>query len=200
MNKDVIERAGFLMSEEGIKHLLRDDCTCCKDHNRYLEVEPLLLENISSISLDISIGRYFWEFRDKEVVCFDSEKHDVKGFLNKYTRRHDLLSSRMNGKLIIHKDQFFLLEVLELIKFNRHVTGHVLGKSSIARLGLIIQTASIINPMFGQDIKGQRLILEIKNISPITLVFKYGTPIAQVQFYYFPKPIGKHYQQYGMFK
>ena len=114
--------------------------------------------------------------------------------MDKYTRRYDLVKD-LGGKLVIHKDQFFLLEIFEAIKFNRHVSGQILGKSSIARLGLIIQTASIINPM-----QKQKLILEIKNISPITLTFNYKDPIAQIQFYYFPTPIEKHYQKYGRFK
>ena len=114
--------------------------------------------------------------------------------MDKYTNQYDLIED-LDGKLIIHKDQFMLLEVLEDIRFNRHVSGHVLGKSSIGRLGLIIQTASIINPM-----QMQKLVLEIKNISPITLIFHYGTPIAQIQFFFFPTPVKKHYQKYGTFK
>ena len=151
-------------------------------------------ENISSVSLDISVGRYLWEFKDKDVPYFDSKQHSIKEFLDKYTHRYDLVKD-LDGKLIIHKDQFMLLEVLEEIHFSRHVGGNVLGKSSIGRLGLIIQTASIINPM-----QMQKLVLEIKNISPITLIFHYGTPIAQIQFYFFPKAVKKHYQEYGTFK
>lgn len=144
--------------------------------------------------MDICVGRYLWEFKDKDVPYFDSKKHTIKEFLDKYTHQYDLVKD-LDERLIIHKDQFMLVEVLEEIRFNRHVSGHVLGKSSIGRLGLIIQTASIINPM-----QMQKLVLEIKNISPITLIFHYKTPIAQIQFYYFPTPIEKHYQQYGTFK
>ncbi len=194
MEKNPVEHVGYLVSSEGIHYLLNNSCNCCPDHNRYLEISPLKLENISSVSLDICIGRYLWEFRDKDVPFFDSKQHSIKKFLDKYTHRYDLIEE-LDGKLIIHKDQFMLLEVLEEIHFNRHISGHVLGKSSIGRLGLIIQTASIINPM-----QMQKLVLEIKNISPITLIFHYGTPIAQIQFYFFPKPVRKHYQQYGTFK
>ncbi|MHA1321777.1 MAG: 2'-deoxycytidine 5'-triphosphate deaminase domain-containing protein [Candidatus Helarchaeota archaeon] len=187
-------QAGYLVSSDGINYLLKHSCECCPDHNRYLEIYPLNPQNISSVSMDISVGRYFWEFKDKDVPFFDSQKHRIKEFLKEYTRQYDLLKD-YDGKLIIHKDQFFLLEVLEEIHFNRHVSGHVLGKSSIGRLGLIIQTASIINPM-----QMQKLVLEIKNISPITLIFYYKEPIAQIQFYFFPIPVKKHYQTYGTFK
>jgi len=194
MDEQLKQNIGYLVSGEGIKYLINNECKCCPDHNRYLEIEPFDENKISSVSLDICIGRYLWEFKDKEITHFDSRKDNIKDFLEKYTRKYDLVQD-FDGELIIHKDQFFLLEIYEQIKFNRHVSGHILGKSSIARLGLIIQTASIINPM-----QKQKLILEIKNISPITLKFYYKEPIAQIQFYYFPKPIAKHYQKYGLFK
>ncbi len=186
--------SGSLVTGEGINYLIKNSCTCCPDHNHYLKIDPFKPENISSVSLDICVGRYLWEFKDKDVPFFDSKQHSIKEFLDNYTHRYDLVED-LAGKLIIHKDQFMLLEVYEEINFNRHISGHVLGKSSIGRLGLIIQTASIINPM-----QMQKLVLEIKNISPITLIFHYGTPIAQIEFYYFPKPVKKHYQEYGIFK
>lgn len=194
MENFLSNHAGNLVTGEGIQFLINNSCTCCPDHNKYLEIIPFKAENISSVSLDICVGRYLWEFKDKDVSYFDSKQHSIKDFLDKYTHRYDLVKD-LDGKLIIHKDQFMLLEVLEDIHFNRHTSGHVLGKSSIGRLGLIIQTASIINPM-----QMQKLVLEIKNISPITLIFHYGTPIAQIQFYFFPKPVKKHYQEYGTFK
>ena len=193
-DKKLMDNAGFLVNGDGIRYLITHECDCCPDNRKYLEVNPLIEENISSVSLDICVGRYLWEFKDKKITHFDSSKDNIKEFLEKYTRKYDLVED-LGGKLVIHKDQFFLLEIFEEIKFNRHVSGHILGKSSIGRLGLIIQTASIINPM-----QKQKLILEIKNISPITLAFHYRDPIAQIQFYYFPKPIEKHYQKYGLFK
>ncbi len=189
-----MDPVGYLVSGKGIHDLLNQSCTCCPDHNQYLEINPFKPENISSISLDICVGRYLWEFKDKDIPFFDSNQHKILEFLEKYTQKYDLVKD-LGSRLIIHKDQFMLLEVLEEIHFNRHISGQLLGKSSIGRLGLIIQTASIINPM-----QMQKLVLEIKNISPITLIFHYGTPIAQIQFYYFPKPIEKHYQNYGLFK
>lgn len=194
MDKLLTEKAGYLVTGKSVEYLLKNSCSCCPDHNRYLEIEPFNPKNISSVSMDICVGRYLWEFKDKDVPYFDSKKHMIREFLDKYTHRYDLIKD-FEGKLIIHKDQFLLLEVLEEIHFNRHISGHVLGKSSIGRLGLIIQTASIINPMHMQ-----KLVLEIKNISPITLIFHYRTPIAQIQFYYFPQPVEKHYQKYGLFK
>jgi dCTP deaminase len=194
MEPFILDNAGYLVTGAGVQYLLTHSCTCCPDHNRYLEISDFKPENISSVSLDICIGRYLWEFKDKAVPFFDSKTHSIKGFLEEFTHKYDIIKD-FDSKLIIHKDQFFLLEVLEEIHFNRHVSGHILGKSSIGRLGLIIQTASIINPM-----QMQKLVLEIKNISPITLIFHYGMPIAQIQFHFFPNPIQKDYQQYGIFK
>jgi dCTP deaminase len=194
MENGILKNSGRLMSGEGIKYLLENECNCCSDNNRYLEVIPYNEENVSSVSMDISVGRYLWEFRDKKITHFDNKRNNISKFLDKYARKYDLVED-LDEKLVIHKDQFFLLEIYEQIKFNRHVSGHVLGKSSIGRLGLIIQTASIINPM-----QKKKIVLEIKNISPITLTFYYKDPIAQVQFYYFPNPIQKHYQKYGQFR
>ncbi|MFX1299255.1 MAG: hypothetical protein ACFFD2_30880, partial [Promethearchaeota archaeon] len=164
----LIDQVGYLVNGKGINYLATHSCNCCPDRNQYLDINPFNPGNISSVSMDICVGRHLWEFKDKNVPYFDSKTHTIKEFLDKYTHEYDLLKD-FDERLIIHKDQFLLLEVLEEIRFNRHVSGHILGKSSIGRLGLIIQTASIINPM-----QMQKLILEIKNISPITLIFHYG--------------------------
>ena len=131
MDEYLIKNAGYLLNGEGIKYLINHKCSCCPDNNEYLRISPYSENNVSSVSLDICVGRYLWEFKDKDITHYDNKQDNIKDFFNKYTRRFDLVKD-FDSRLVIHKDQFFLLEIDEDIKFNRHVGGHVLGKSSTA--------------------------------------------------------------------
>lgn len=78
----------------------------------------------------------------------------------------------------LNRDEFVLLSTIETITLDSHHAAQVAGKSTLARMGLIVESAGFIDPGFS----GQ-LTLEVKNIGPNPILLTAGMPIAQVVFF-----------------
>lgn len=101
-----------------------------------------------------------------------------------------------NGYWHINPGQFLLGSTMETVGVNENIWGDCRGKSTLAREGLIVEAAGLIDPGF----EGQ-LTLEMFNMSSQLLTLQYGQPICQVMFGWVdttPKRIygqaGNHYQ------
>lgn len=128
--------------------------------------------------------------------------YDLKlDLLSKYSNDYQYL----NNRWFLRPKEFTLACTIETIKMHPKLVGRLEGKSSWARLGLIIHTAGFIDPGF----HGQ-LVLEITNLSNHNIELVHGTSIAQICFewldYIAQKPYGhpdlhSHYQgQVGVAK
>lgn len=73
--------------------------------------------------------------------------------------------------------QFLLGSTIETVGISENLWGDVRGKSTLAREGLIVETAGLIDPGFEGE-----LTLELFNMSDETLPLTYGQPICQVMF------------------
>lgn len=82
-----------------------------------------------------------------------------------------------HGVWTIRPGQFLLGCTMETVGLSENIWGDVRGKSTIAREGLIVETAGLIDPGF----EGQ-LTLEIFNMSDEMLGLQRGQPICQVMF------------------
>lgn len=100
--------------------------------------------------------------------------------------------------LLLAPGQFCLATTIETFKMPDYIVGFVIGKSTLAREGLQIEAAGLIDPGFEGDIT-----LELKNLENYrTLSYKKGDPIGQVWFMYTDEPVdfpygpenGNHYQ------
>ncbi len=77
----------------------------------------------------------------------------------------------------LHPGDFALASTIERVELNGPIVGIVKGKSSIARKGLIVEAAGLIDPGF----KGQ-VTLELFNMSKFTVTLWEGMFIAQIAF------------------
>jgi dCTP deaminase len=93
---------------------------------------------------------------------------------------------------------FCLGSTVETFAMPNYVVGFVVGKSTLAREGLQIEAAGLIDPGFWGDIT-----LELKNLHhEDSIMLKSGDPIGQVYFAYTDEPVdtpygeanGNHYQ------
>lgn len=75
-------------------------------------------------------------------------------------------------ELTLEPEQFLLAHTVEKVRIPPHLVGHLHGKSSLGRLGLLVHsTAGLIDPGF----EGQ-ITLELKNLNPLPLhLGTYGT-------------------------
>ena len=91
------------------------------------------------------------------------------------------LVSTEGEPFMILPGQFILGQTIEEISVSESYAGLLEGRSSIARLGIIVHAAGLVNPGTGVDKPGH-LTLEIfcENLSPVMLYP--GMPIVQIMF------------------
>lgn len=127
---------------------------------KLLDVHPFDPQRVQPASVDLTLGKYW----------------SVPGVEHKF---------EIGDGLRIKPGDFVLLHTEEIVTLSNQVVGFVMGKSSWARQGLLVECAGLADPGFS----GQ-LVLEVKNLRPevpvlveqdtITLVP--GMPIAQICF------------------
>lgn len=94
-----------------------------------------------------------------------------------------------NGSVRMRPGVFCLGSTIETFKMPDDVVGFVVGKSTLAREGLQIEAAGLIDPGFHGDIT-----LELKNLHHSdTLTIETGHPIGQVYFSHVDEVVDKLY-------
>lgn len=100
--------------------------------------------------------------------------------------------------LVIHPDQFKLGTTHETVYAPPAYSADVKGRSSWARLGLMVECAGFIDPGFSG-----KITLELKNLSSRTIRIPLGARVCQVRFQLMTSPaerpygtsgLGSHYQ------
>jgi dCTP deaminase len=143
-----------------------------------LVVYPLLdkEKQVDKCSMDIRLGNEFI------VTKLPAVTH-----INPIDLNYELKSSEFQSRIyiplgepfVLHPRQFVLGSTLEYFVMPKNIMGLVLGRSSWGRLGLIIATASKIDPGF----KGC-ITLELTNLGNIPIFLYPASRIGQLVFYY----------------
>jgi len=87
------------------------------------------------------------------------------------------LSIPVNGELFLHPGQFALAAVYEYIRLPLDLCADVLGRSSWARVGLVIAMATFVHPGYSGC-----LTLELQNLGQVPIRLKPGLRVAQLVF------------------
>lgn len=141
----------------------------------YAQYKDLYEASIQPASYDLTLSRNFKKIKkqdciypNKTYVDFDEpcEVEDVP-----------YVSSTHEG-VIIRPGEFLLGASNEIINLPIDVAAFVCGRSSIGRLGLIIETAGFVDPNFTGSIT-----LEIANLGPNPIRLLADTRIAQLVFF-----------------
>jgi dCTP deaminase len=151
-----------------------------------ISIEPYEKEFLQPASYDLHL--------DKNFMVFNRENHsliDVKEPADNMMRTVEV--SEKEG-YIIHPGEFVLANISEVTGVDARHVGRLEGKSSLARIGLIIHaTAGFLDP--GNKL---RLTLEMANISPLPIRVYPGMKIAQIAFEELDKPCKKPYGSKGL--
>lgn len=75
----------------------------------------------------------------------------------------------------IEPNQFLLGSTFEWIEVSENLVGLIVGKSTIAREGLMVEAAGLVDPGFGGEIT-----LELKNLSDERIRLDWQQPICQM--------------------
>lgn len=159
------------LSKNAIKNRLKN-----KNLDKAIVVSPILdkRKQLGPCGIDVRLGKQF--------IIFNENIQDVFSFeLNKYNKK-DIFQNEIvlsiGNPIIIHPGKVIIASTLEYVSIPEDLECQVEGRSSWARLGLVIATASTIEPGF----KGV-ITLELSNIGKIPITLYPGLRIAQLIFH-----------------
>lgn len=149
-----------------------------------IKIRPLKEEQIGSASIDLTLGKKFWFFRDEYIgEKLDLSKIDFK----------EATYSINAGTVALGQGEMCLGITQEKITLPADIMGRLEGRSRYARMGLGVHiTSAIVQP--GSD---NHQVLEIVNNAPFTSILHSGMRISQIVFYQLRSPSTKPYAKFG---
>jgi len=132
-------------------------------------------EEIGTSSVDVHLGHEFIVFRRAKSTSIDiKDSSEINKHIYRYQEKVRI-SRRQN--FVLHPHQLVLGATVEYISLPEDLSGNIIGRSTWGRTGLIIATATKIDPCF----KGC-VTLELVNEGKIPLVLYPGLCVAQIVF------------------
>lgn len=166
--KDSIKDAENVLSKKEILDRIYN-----KNSEQRLTITPLIdKKQINEGSVDVRLGTEFIVSKRTNYSLIDPLSDDIDTLINRY---QDRLYVKPGSSLILHPNQFILGCTFEYVKFPKDLIGYVLGRSSWGRIGLVIATATFVNPGFAGVIT-----LELTNLGNTPLSLYPGARIAQL--------------------
>ena len=151
-----------------------------------LVVSPVLApEQLGASSVDLRLGNVFLMVRARGLFDVDPARFaHSDGAAGDHAlqqarrQKHERFEAPFEQKFLLHPGMLALVPTLEWIKLPPNLLGTVTARSSWAREGLSIATASLIHPGY----KGV-ITLELANLGQIPLALYPGLRIAQIAFH-----------------
>lgn len=167
----VKKNAGVLTHDELVTRL-----KSTKSKER-ISITPLIDPDlqIGYNSIDIRLGTEFIIFKKFGFSHIDPVISNLKESIGEYQSK---TSIGLGKPLILHSRQFILGISLEYIKLPQDIMAYVTGRSSWARLGLVIATATAIHANYSGVIT-----LELGNLGEAPISLYPGVRIAQLIFH-----------------
>jgi dCTP deaminase len=149
-------------------------------------IDPLEERNVQPSSVDLRLDRLFRVFRNHTAPIID-----VKLDLEDLT---ELVQIDPEGVFMLHPGEFVLGATLERVGMPDDLVSRIEGKSSLARLGLLIHsTAGFIDPGFDGHIT-----LELANVATLPITLYPGMKIGQISFMQMTTPADHPYGSEGV--
>lgn len=139
-------------------------------------------QSLVDAALDVRLGTEFILFRKEAFDALNiSATESIVSNLGRYQER---VIRRIREPFVLHPRQLIIGSTLEYIQLPPTVMAYVIGKSTWGRTGLVIATATKVDPGFRGCIT-----LEIINEGEVPLVLLPGIPIAQLVFHRTERPV-----------
>jgi dCTP deaminase len=135
-------------------------------------LEPSEQLRPGTASVDLRLGHHFTVAKRTKVARLNRQHDKYQENLRRYNDQHFV---PMGDFFVLHPRQFVMGETLEWIHLPHNLCGEVGGRSSWARDGLIIATATGIHPNYSGIIT-----LELTNVGEIPLYLHPGLRICQL--------------------
>lgn len=153
------------LEKKGILKRLKND----------LIISPILdmEKQIDSIGIDLRLSNQFLIFKSENISSFDFSTYmEHPDEIRKIQKK---VVINFHSPFVLHPGNMILGSTFEYVSMPNDIEGSIEGRSSWARVGLIIATATSIDPGF----KGC-ITLELTNVSNTPLKLYPGTRISQL--------------------
>jgi len=144
--------------------------------NGRLVIEPLDEGAVQPSSVDVRLAPLFRVFANHRYAVIDvrNEQADLT----------DLVEVPAGEPFVLHPGEFVLGSTVERIGLPDDLVARIEGKSSLARLGLVIHsTAGFVDAGFDGDVT-----LELSNVATLPILLYPGMRIAQFAFFQLDRP------------
>jgi dCTP deaminase len=139
-------------------------------------VEPLADGAIQPSSVDVRLAPQFRVFANHRYPVIDVRTDQPE--------LTELVEVDEGEPFVLHPGEFVLGATLERIRLPDDVVARIEGKSSLARLGLVIHsTAGFVDAGFDGDVT-----LELSNVATLPILLYPGMKIAQFAFFALDQP------------
>jgi dCTP deaminase len=170
-----------LSREEIIRRL---NPTLTKPDEDRIVVTPILNINdqIGRVEIDLRLGSQFILFKEHFQGSLNPIKLlESESYIESYQEE---IVIPYHKKIVLHPGHFIVGSTFEYIALPRDIEAQVEGRSSWARLGLTIATATTVHPLY----KGI-VTLELSNNGTIPIELIPGVKIAQIIFHLVSPPL-----------
>ncbi|MFP3013597.1 MAG: dCTP deaminase [Arsenophonus sp. NC-QC1-MAG3] len=157
---------------------------CDRDIVKYLNEKKLIIEprpsieRINGATVDICLGNKFQVFQGytSPYINLSGSKNEINAVLDRVISDEIILSH--NDSFFLHPGELVLAITLESVTLPNNIVGWLDGRSSLARLGLMVHvTAHRIDPGWcGQ------IVLEFYNSGKLPLALRPGMVICALSF------------------
>lgn len=164
-----------MLSDRDLKKAIKD---------KRLSFSPKLAPGqVGPASIDLKLSPHFKFFRIDKFSLVDTRQPLPQHFMDAVILKND-------EPFIIHPGNFVLASTKEYVKLGDDVAMKVEGKSSLARMGILVHTAGFVDPGFEGT-----LTLEISNQSNVAVALYPNMYICQVAVYELSSPAETPYNK-----
>lgn len=144
-------------------------------YDRRLVITPLIdaKQQIGKGSVDLRLGNDFIVMKQTGLIAVDPvRRRELEENIENYQMRQRV---EYGMPFYLHPQQFALASTLEYLKFPPELMAYVIGRSSWGRLGLVIATATMVEPEFAGT-----LTLELANVGSVPIALYPCVRVAQL--------------------
>ena|SRR3989344_1913268 len=158
----------MILSDRDIKKIIKG--------GRLVFKPKLNANQIGPASIDLKLSPIFKVFHPERNSLLDIKKELPKDFYKTYKLKDE-------ESFVLHPNNFVLASTVEYIKMPADLVVRVEGKSSLARMGILVHSAGFVDPGFEGT-----LTLEISNQSNIAVALYPNMHICQIAVEYLSSP------------
>ena len=143
-------------------------------------ISPFDESSLQPASYDMHLSPWFRSYEGRHAIDLRSPE-----------RRTQVIEAE-EGSLRIGPGEFLLATTAEVLRMPSFLAGRVEGKSSLARVGLVVHvTAGFIDPGFQGHVT-----LELYNTNRVPIILYVGMPVCQMSFQHCSHPSSSYKGKY----